>query len=252
MKKSFAAAVLLAGVVALSGCNGGATEQRPVAKADAATLEPTSEPTPTPTPTPELFPVIGSFTSDVANDTGYTAKISATWSSLVRLSAADAKAKLPECAKWIDLIYKGGATDGIVYVARVTGTIEYPSVNGFQWPAGEDINLAMTKMGSGNAQATCEEPYIDKTTGTMPAAPEGGAFVRTAIWPVSKTPKNPDAELRPAPGSGLASPEVPVQDYINSDLRISTFQKVTCTNASDVQSAYGNACRFSMPIPVGQ
>lgn len=73
------------------------------------------------------------------------------------------------------------------------------------------------------------------------AAPAGGSFTRTAIWPIPKTSKNPDADL--------VSQQDP--DNINGDFRISTFEKVKCSNASDVQGIYGNACRFPVTVPLG-
>ena len=134
-----------------------------------------------------------------------------------------------------------GSTDASLYVYKITGSVSFPAVNGFTWPAEASPSIVLeTDFDPGfnapHGQTVCGYDGVNGLL-PLPTAPAGGAFEFYVERVVPKTPNNPNGDFTGPLTMGINTLADP-SELTSSELSIA--RALTCATA----------CRFDLAAPL--
>jgi len=242
MKTGLAVTVIALVSIALSACSG-AREEPFAPDTDAGSSESAEVPEETEAPVPQFeAATFGSGGSDFVSSTGYTGNLSFSWTAVKRIELSEAAEMLPACYEKVRAGLTGGATDASLYVYKITGSVTFPTVDGFTWPTEGSPSIVLETdydpgFNAAHGQSVCG---YDSTNGLLPlpAAPAGGTFEFYVEHSVAKIPNNPNGDFVGPLTMGINSYADPAE-LTSSTLSIAGGP-LTCATA----------CRFDLAAPL--
>jgi hypothetical protein len=206
-KKAILSGLAIA-VLLLAGCsNADQTEAIVDPPTDAATqAAPMPTPTPTPEPAAEVQP-LATKVYQIATSEGHIAALTIDWFASQDVAIADLPA---DCMARAALADQDPTTYHALEIP-VRLTVEYPSVNGFVWPADHEVQLAVINHGGskGPTERMTSCGFPTKPNGgniLMPGPTAGGTAEGSIVFFAQMTPNDPSGAILAPLGETMLSP----------------------------------------------